>query len=325
MDKIRCLQIFSEIARCGSFVATAKHLGISKATVTKQVAAFEKALGARLINRTTKQVRLTEAGAKILRSTRDILESYDDLEMEVRDSVKNPKGILRIGAPPAFGAHHLAPLIVSFVESNSDIQIVLSLDDGSANLIVQGLDLSIRIAPSTGDSSHVALALLKAPQVLVASPAYLEKHGAPSQPSELTSHNCLIHSIKAPTGVWQFKSRHGETSVRVSGSLYSNFGEPLQFAALHGHGISMHPYYMVEEDLLRGTLVAVLPDYAPSLLDIFVVYSTRQNLPIRVRKFLDYLKEWAKRPPNWAIANVPSTSMTTSRQRKHSKSIRKTA
>jgi molybdate transport repressor ModE-like protein len=323
MDKIRCLQIFSEIARCGSFVATAKHLGISKATVTKQVAAFEKSLGARLINRTTKQVRLTEAGTRILRSTREILGSYDDLEMEARDSVKNPKGVLRIGAPPAFGAHHLAPLIVSFVESHPEIQIVLSLDDGSANLVIQGLDLSIRIAPSAGDSSHVALPLLKAPQVLVASPDYLKKHGTPSHPDELASHNCLIHSIKAPTGVWQFNGNNEEISVRVRGSFYSNFGEPLQFAALHGHGISMHPYYMAEEYLSDERLVAVLPEYAPSLLDICVVYSSRQNLPVRVREFLDYLKEWAKTPPKWAISNASSGAKSKPAQRRNSRSVGK--
>jgi len=111
--------------------------------------------------------------------------------------------------------------------------------------------------------------------------------------------------------------------VRVRGSFYSNFGEPLQFAALHGHGISMHPYYMAEEYLADGRLIAVLPGYAPSLLDVFVVYSSRQNPPIRVRQFLDYLKDWARNPPKWAMANAPSTSRSKSGQRRNSRPAKK--
>jgi len=298
---MRCLQIFSEIARSGSFAATARHLGISKATVTKHIASIEKSLGARLLNRTTKQVKLTDAGLKILQSAQGILLAYDEIEMDLRDSVRNPKGVLRIGTPPVFGAHYLVPLIVSFLELHSDVQVVLSRDDGSANLVAEGLDLSVRISPAIQDSSYVSLPLLQAAQVLIASPAYLARHGHPAHPRELQSHNCLIHSIKAPTGVWQFSRKDEKFSVRVRGSFHSNLGEPLQIAAMQGHGISMHPYYMVEHLILDGRLAIVLPDYVPNVQNIFVVYSTRQNLPLRVRTFLDHLKTWAEHPPGWAV------------------------
>lgn len=197
--------------------------------------------------------------------------------------------------------HHLTPLVLGFTAQHPDIQVLLSLDDGSANLIAQGLDLSIRIAPGLQDSSCVAQPLTKAPQALVAAPAYLEVHGTPRSPAELARHGCLVHTLKSPTGIWRFTGPEGEVSVRVRGPLCSNFGEPLQNAAVLGQGISMHPYYMVAEDLAAGRLRPVLPQYRPMELDIYAIFSSRQNLPVRVRRFVDYLKDWAKTPPPWAL------------------------
>jgi DNA-binding transcriptional LysR family regulator len=174
------------------------------------------------------------------------------------------------------------------------------LDDGSANLITQGLDLSLRIGPAPDDAGHIAVPLTKAPQVLVASKSYLQKHGMPKTPAELAGHNCLVHSLKSPTNIWRFSSKAGEVSTRVRGTVASNFGESLKQAALLGHGIAMHPYYMVSDDLKAKRLVAVLPNYEPLELDIYVVYPTREHLPERTRRFLEFLKRWAKTPPDWS-------------------------
>jgi len=295
------MQVFVEVARDGSFTGAARRLGVSKASVTKHVAWLERALRARLLHRTTKQVGLTEAGLRTLRSAKLLLERYEEIEADVRDSVREPKGVIRVGTPPSFGTHHLVPLIAAFAGLHPDIQIALSLDDGSANLIAQGLDLSVRIAPALEDASYIAQPLVKAPQVLVAAPAYLEKHGAPQAPAELARHNCLVHYLKSPTSIWRMAGPDGEASVRVRGSISSNFGEALKHAALLGHGISMHPYYMVSEDLAAERLKVVLPRYEPSGLDIYVIFSSRQNLPLRVRKFLEFLKDWAKTPPGWSM------------------------
>lgn len=301
MDRLRCMQIFVEVARDGSFTGAARRLGMSKASVTKHVAWLEGTLRAPLLHRTTKHVALTDAGRSALDSARLLLERYEQLEAEARDSMRQPKGLVRAGTPPSFGVHHLTPLVLGFNARHPDIQVLLSLDDGSANLIQQGLDLSIRIAPGLRDSSYVAQPLTKAPQVLVAAPAYLQAKGAPRDPAELARHNCLVHTLKSPTGIWRFSGPGGEASVRVRGSLCSNFGEPLQNAAILGHGISMHPYYMVAEDLAAGRLRPVLMDYEPLELDIYVIFSSRQNLPVRVRRFVEYLKDWAKTPPPWAV------------------------
>jgi DNA-binding transcriptional LysR family regulator len=302
MDRLRCMQVFVEVARDGSFTGAARRLGMSKASVTKHVAWLETSLRARLLHRTTKQVGLTDAGLSTLRSAKALLERYDEIEVDVRDSTRQPKGLIRVGTPPSFGAHHLAPLVIGFTALHPEIQVAMILDDGSANLIAQGLDLSVRIAPALEDASYVAQSLTKAPQVLVASPSYLGRHGAPQSTADLARHNCLVHTLKSPTGLWRFTGPDGsEATVRVRGTICSNFGETLQQAAILGHGISMHPYYMVSDDLAAGRLKALLPQYEPLGLDIYAIFSSRQNLPLRVRRFVEYLKEWSKTPPAWAV------------------------
>ncbi len=302
MDRLRCMQVFVEVARDGSFTGAARRLGMSRASVTKHVAWLEHSLRARLLNRTTKQVGLTEAGLSALGQSRQLLERYEEIEADARNSQREPRGVIRVGTPPSFGTYHLSPLVAQFTARHPDIQIVLSLDDGSANLIAQGLDLSVRIGLPVEDRGERLQLLTKAPQVLVASPAYLRKHGMPGELTDLARHNCLVHNLKSPTNIWRFTGPRGtEASIRVRGSIASNFGEALQHAARLGHGISLHPYYMVSEDLKARRLVMVLPEYEPLELDITILSSSRQSLPARVRKFLEFLQEWAKTPPGWTV------------------------
>lgn len=301
MDRLRSIEVFVQVAREGSFTGAARHLGISKASATKHVAALEQVLGARLLNRTTTRVALTDAGLGALRNAKLLIARYEAIEAEAREATLKPKGTIRIGTPPSFGTHHLLPLLTAFAERHPAIQIALSIDDGGAsNLVAQGLDLSLRIAPALDDASYIAQFLAKAPQVLVASPAYLAERGAPDTLADLARHNCLVHSLKSPTSIWRFSAAAGPASVRVRGSLSANFGEALKHAALLGHGISMHPRYMVADDLAAGRLVLVLPDYEPTGLDIYVIFPSRKNLPARVRAFVRFLKDWAKEPPGWA-------------------------
>lgn len=306
MDRLRCMEVFIEVARTGSFAAAARNLGMSRAAVTKHVARLEDLLGARLLNRTTKQVGLTEAGLSASAGGRQLLERYDAIEADVRESTRTPRGVVRVGTPPAFGTYHMVPLIAAFAERHPDIQVVLSLDTGDANLVAQGLDLSVRITLELEDASHVAQPLAKAPQLLVASPDYLARHGVPRTLADLARHNCLVHVIKSPTGIWRFTGPQGPASVRVRGTLASNFGDALMHAALRGHGISMHPWYMVSQSLEDGRLRAVLPEYVPDAHDVHVIYSSRQNLPERVRRFIAFLREWARTPPLWSVPRPAS-------------------
>ncbi len=300
MDRLRCIEVFVEVARDGSFTGAARRLGISKSATTKHIAWLEHSFGTKLLNRTTKHVGLTEAGAHALSQAQQLLDSYEEIGASARELVERPRGVIRVGTPPSFGTHHLLPLVARFTERYPDIRIQLLLDEGSANLITQGIDLSLRIGPAPDDAGYVTVPLTNAPQVLVASESYLQAHGTPQTPANLASHNCLVHSLKSPTNIWRFSGAAGEISVRVRGTLCANFGDALKQAALLGHGISMHPYYMVSDELRTKRLVVVLPDYEPLALEIYVVYPTREHLPARTRRLLEFLKRGAKTPPDWA-------------------------
>lgn len=299
MDRLKAIEIFAEVARGRSFTAAAVRLGMAKGNVTKHVKWLEERLGAQLLTRTTKSVSLTEAGLSLLEGGQDLLDRFDAVEMAVRGAVRAPKGTIRVGTPPSFGAVHLVPLVTAFSAMHPDIQFVMHLDDGRADIAGEGLDLSLRIAPSLKDTSLVAQKLGSVPQLLVASPSYLATRGEPQTPEELSQHDCLVNALKSPTNFWTLTGPGGRRSVRVSGSMRSNFGEPLRHAALLGQGISMHPNYMVTQDIQEGRLRVVLPAYRPTGLDIYAVYPSRRNMPGRVRLFLEFLRERFQATADW--------------------------
>lgn len=301
MDRLKAIEIFSEVAKGRSFTGAAQRLGMAKGNVTKHVKWLEDLLGAQLLARTTKSVSLTEAGLSLLEGSQNLLDGLDALEAAVRGAVKDSKGTIRVGTPPSFGAAHLVPLVTSFSAIHPDIQFALHLDDGRVDIAAEGLDLSLRIAPSLKDTSLVAQKLGSVPQLVVASQAYLAARGKPQTPDDLTGHDCLVHALKAPTNFWSFTGPYGKQSVRVSGSMRANFGEPLRHAALLGQGISMHPNYMVMQDIQQNRLKKLLPAYQPNGLDIYAMYPSRRNLPGRVRLFLEFLRERFQKNPDWEI------------------------
>ena len=181
-----------------------------------------------------------------------------------------PRGAIRVGTPPSFGAYHLTRLIAQFTQRYPDIEVTVVHDDGRSDLVAEALDLSIRIAPSLEDASYVAQSLMKSPQVVVASPAYLKAHGRPATPADLARHNCLVHIVKSGAGVWKFAGDPPQ-EVRVRGTVRSNLGDAIKQGALLGTGISLHPYYMVSEELKAGSSRPCCPPAIPEELDINVV------------------------------------------------------
>lgn len=307
MDKLRAIEVFIEVAQGLSFSRAAQALGMARGNVTKHVAWLEQTMGVQLLTRTTKSVSLTESGLALLENGRELLDRVEGMDAAVRQSVNAPKGMLRVGAPPSFGAFHLVPVITAFSKAHPDIQVVLYLDDGRSDLVAEGLDMSVRIATALKDTSQIASRLAVVPQVLVASPAYLAQRGYPRDIADLAEHDCMVHALKSPTNIWTFTGPEsgGKASVRVRGTIRANYGEPLRHAALLGHGISMHPTYMVNQDIQAGRLETVLSQYKPVGVDIYAVFPSRKNLPVRVRTFLDFLTEWF-RTPDWDTwQNVP--------------------
>jgi DNA-binding transcriptional LysR family regulator len=298
MDRLQLIRTFLAVADSRSFSAAAARLRMSRASVTKQIAALESTLKARLFDRTTHAVNLTDAGVALLADGARLLDEFDALKLNLRSAKSAPSGTIRIGTPPSFGTFHLVPAIEAFRSAYPDIRIALTNDDGSLDIVKSGLDLSIRISHAMRDASTISRLLTRVPQVLVASPSYLERRGTPKAPKDLPRHNCLVHSVKSPTGIWQFRRDGDALRVRVSGSLWCNFGEAIRSTALLGAGISMHPTYMVDDDIASGRLRLVLPEYVPTSLDIRAIYAGR-DLPLRVSLFLEHLHGWLKGRTSW--------------------------
>jgi DNA-binding transcriptional LysR family regulator len=309
MDRLKQIRIFTEVARAQSFSATARRFGMSRASVTKHIAALEQAFSVLLLNRTTQHVVLTETGRQLMEGGMRLLEDFDLLEARIRSTESEPRGTIRVGTPPTFGATRLMPAVVAFTKKYPDIRVALHLDNGSADLVRDSLDVSLRITNTLRDSSHVARFLVHVPQVLVAAQSYLDAHGSPQVPSDLLQHNCLVHRMNAPVDTWRFgKDGGGQIAIQVSGSISSNFGEVLRTSALLGAGISLHAIYMVEEDIRAGRLQVVMPDFEPLGFVVNAIYS-RRNPPARVSMFLDFLREWFPRSANSPHGNDMAAGM----------------
>lgn len=293
MDLIECMEVFQEVGKSLSFSKAAESRSSSRSSVTKKIAWLEGYFGVQLFNRNTKHVSLTESGRLLLESADTLSLATRNLKELVQGPVRTPTGRIRLGTPPSFGAVHLAPAIEDFLRRYPAIKISLLLDDGRSDLIAENLDLSVRIAPRLKDTNQIAYLITVVPQVIVATQAYLQAHGTPVTPKDLEQHNCLVHSLKAPTNMWTFTDPRNNTQVvHVSGTFSSNLGESIMHLARLGHGISMHPRYMVESALRAGDLRVVMPEYRPEGLDIYAIVQSKRHLPYKVRLFVEHLRRW---------------------------------
>ncbi|ARP79371.1 transcriptional regulator [Bordetella genomosp. 8] len=295
MDLIECMEVFQEVGRSLSFSKAAESRASSRSSVTKKIAWLESYFGVQLFNRNTKHVSLTESGRLLLENADTLALATRNLKELVQGPVRTPSGRIRLGTPPSFGAVHLAPAIDEFLRRYPAIKLSLLLDDGRSDLIAENMDLSVRIAPRLKDTNQIAYLITVVPQVIVATRAYLQTNGTPSTPKDLEQHNCLVHSLKAPTNMWTFTDAGNNTQVvHVSGTFNSNLGESIMHLAKLGHGISMHPRYMVESALKAGTLQVVMPEYRPEGLDIYAIVQSKRHLPYKVRLFVEHLRRWFK-------------------------------
>jgi DNA-binding transcriptional LysR family regulator len=297
LDRLSQIKVFIEVGRAGSFTAAAQRLRLSKAGVTRQISALECALGVKLLNRNTKHVSLTGAGELLAKGGQDLLNSFDSLEALVRQNTRELRGTIRLGVQPAFGATCIVPALVEFQKLYPDVNISLCLESATTDIVRDGLDMALRVVPALKSTNHISQLLVRStPQWLVAAPSYLASHGSPGSIEDLPRHNCLVHTMKSPTGLWTFKTRAGLTSVKVSGTLSSDFGEALHTAALLGCGISMHPTFMIKDDIRSGKLKVVLPKVRVQEYSIFALHPHR-NAPRRVRTLIDFLNKWLRAMP----------------------------
>jgi DNA-binding transcriptional LysR family regulator len=298
MDALSGMAVFARIVEAGSFTAAARGLGLSKPAVSKQLARLEARLGARLLNRTTRRLSLTEAGRLFHQRCVRLLADAAAAEQAVAELAEAPRGTLRIGAPMSFGQLHLAPAIAPFLARYPELRIDLSLDDRVVDLVGEGHDLAIRIA-ELPPSRLVGRRLAINRRVVCAAPAYLQAHGVPRQPRELAQHQCLNYSYLASGDDWRFRGPAGAESVRVAARFTANNGDVLRQAAVDGMGIILSPSFLVGDDLRSGRLVALLDGWQAADTGIWALYPQARQLPRKVRALVDFLVERFGPTPYW--------------------------
>ncbi|PKG49173.1 MULTISPECIES: LysR family transcriptional regulator [Halomonadaceae] len=304
MNQIEHIVAFVRVAELGSYTRAAEALDISRTRVSRQVMALEKALGARLIQRTTRRLHLTEAGERYLMRAQGVLQALDEAAAEVGQGTSDVRGRLRVNGPMSFGTRYLTPLVTQFMLTHPALDVRLDLNDRRVDLLEEGYDVAIRIG-SLPDSSLVARRLTRCRLLFCASPEYLATHGEPVSVNDLNEHRCLRYRSGQQSADWQIATQ----SLTVNGPLESNNGDVLTQAAEAGLGIAQQPSFLVTESIVSGRLVPILTDEPAVRLDVHALYPARRYLPAKVERFIDLLTEAWGDPPIWeqAIGLSPIT------------------
>ncbi|MBH0238220.1 LysR family transcriptional regulator [Methylobrevis albus] len=296
MSDIADLEIFARVVTAGSMSAAGREMSLSPAVVSKRIRRLEDRLGTRLLQRTTRQIALTEAGQGFYERIVAVLASIEDAEAFVSRRSAQARGTLKVSAPTSFGRLHIAPYLGTFLEKNPDLAVNLLLSDDFVDVVGDGFDLAIRIA-ELQDSSLVVRRLAPAHRVLCAAPGYIEQHGMPLDVDELAHHVCLAASHQDP---WRLEGPHGPVAVRASGPVQTNSSEVVRELTLAGVGIALRSTWDIGPDLSAGRLQVVLPQYRASRhVGVYAVYPSRRFLPAKVRVFIDYLASLYGPSPYW--------------------------
>jgi DNA-binding transcriptional LysR family regulator len=301
MDRFDNMRVFAKVVETSSFAGAAARLGISASMVSQHVKELEERLGARLLNRTTRKVSLTETGRAYYERCTRLLADLEETEQAVSDMHAAPRGELRVNATPTFGILQLAPAIADFTARFPGISVELMLSNRMADLIEESLDVAVRVG-LVPDSSLIARQLAPCRMVVCGAPSYFEKHGIPRSPADLTNHNCLTVAVTGLSyyRMWHLTAPDG-TALNLSpmGNLRTNSGAVLKVAALAGHGLVCLPTYLVGDALQSGRLVTVLDDYTAPPLTLRALYPHSRHLSAKVRAFVDFLASRFGREPPW--------------------------
>jgi len=298
MDSLNAMEVFVRVVNSGSFSEAARSLNLTPSAVSKQVSRLEDRLGARLINRTTRRLGLTEEGQAFFERAQRILADVSEAEQAVTQLHGAPRGTLKLNAPVVFGRMHIAPLIPGFLQSHAGVRVDFTVNDRYVDIVEEGLDLVIRIG-ELKDSSLIARRLATNRRVVVAHPSYLEKHGTPERPRDLASHNCLVYLYRQQRSLWQFDGPDGPEAIEVKGDVEANNAEVILELTRAGQGIALLPTWLVGECLRRGHLTQVLKRHAAADSQIYAVYPPGRHLSPKVRSFVDHMVAHFKADPLW--------------------------
>lgn len=292
------MAVFASVVDAKGFSEAARRMGLSKGAVSKAIAQLERSMGARLLNRTTRAMSVTEAGAELYSHCARILEEYDQARLTVGRFHSEPRGLLRISAPVAFGTLHIAPALPEFLARYPEVRIDMSIGDRFVDLADEGIDVAVRITKEPAPNL-VARRLATVNRKIVATPQYFKRHGTPRKPADLSKHNCLTYTHFNPQDAWRLRGPRGAISVPISGNLRLNDDEALSAAVLGSLGIALLPTFLIGRALQEKRLKAVLSDHVPSERHIFAVYLPNRHLPPKARAFIDFLRDRFSPRPYW--------------------------
>jgi len=299
MDRLKQIEAFVSAATRGSLSAAARVEGVTPAIIGRRLDGLEARLGVKLLLRTTRRLTITFEGQAFLEDCQKVLIDMANAEAAVSLGGVRANGQLRVSAPSGFGRQHVAPLVGDFMQANPEVTVNLDLSDRLVDLLNENIDCAIRIGELT-DSSLISVRLGEMRRMVVASPAYLVAYGVPRAPADLARHNCL--SLGQQRG-WTFRDpESGEVdTLKVNGTFECNDGAVLHAWALAGRGLAWRSLWEVGQDLKEGRLTSVLDAWQASPMGIYAVFPQRRHLPLRVRLFIDLLKETYSRPSYWEL------------------------
>jgi DNA-binding transcriptional LysR family regulator len=299
MDRLTGIRVFIAAVEEGSFAAAARRFGLSAAMAGKYVSAIETELNARLLQRTTRRLTLTDIGANYSERCKRILEAYDEANREATDANRTAHGVLRVAAPVTFGSMHLGGVVARYLEAHPHVNIEMSLSDRYVNLLESGVDVAVRIG-RLPDSGLVARRLAPCRMAICASPGYLKRHGTPRTPDDLRAAARLTFSEAVSAGDWTLvDAQQCQHVIDGPCRLAADNTQILLAAALAGAGVAYGPTFVFGEQIALGKLVELLPEYRPAELTIQAVYPSSRHLPLKVRSFLDYLVAAFGNEPPW--------------------------
>ena len=293
--------VFAKVVESGSFTGASRELDMPKSTVSRKVSELEERLGARLLHRTTRNLRLTDVGRAFYQHAERVVAEAEEAELVVGRMQEVPRGLLRVTAPLSFG--YLAPIVASFLRRYPDVQLEMVCADRVVDLVQEGFDIAIR-AGSLADSSLVARNLGVLRSYLVASPAFLERNGTPRAPSELERFDCVVFGAGPERSSWKLHASRKSVAVNVRARFVVNDFDFLDEAALSGLGVTMLPAFRCIEHLRAKRLMRVLPEWCSPVTPLHAVYPSARHLSPKVTAFLDHMRE-SMTPPPWEVGPPP--------------------
>ncbi|CAI06866.1 LysR family transcriptional regulator [Aromatoleum aromaticum] len=298
MEDLNLMATFARVVEAGSFSEAARRLDVSRSAVSKAVAKLEKAFGARLLNRSTRALSLTEVGAAVAEHCARIVDEAEQAEQVVMSFHAEPRGILKVSASVAFGTLHVAPALADFLGRYPELALDMMITDKLVDLAEEGYDLAVRV---TGEppGSLVARRLAPVRRRICATPEYFRRRGVPQTPEDLVHHHCLSYAHSGEKGQWRFSGPEGEIAVPVKGPLHIDDDEALSQAVLSGLGVALLPTFIVGGDLQQGRLQAVLSEYLPVQQHVYALYLPTRHLPAKVRALIDFFVARFGPEPYW--------------------------